>query len=400
MRNPLTGYTDPVRRPRYIMWTGVGLILLVALLFGSLAGTSTRWFCNDVCHMVHYDNEQQYYASTHSNISCLACHIPVNLDGVRFTAEKAEKLPDVWEVLTDSFHIPLNEASYIALSMPENQCTQCHNLKTRDPTPSEGIIIDHAVHSEADIACSICHNRVAHNQTPELKLPGNEYYEEFMSMTACFRCHTLTDSSPSEFTAPGTCSACHTPEFELKPPSHFEDGFYTEYGDSSGHAQLAAAEIEKVSAAEEYWAEVGPKLRDKGPKPISALLRIPRGEFLDLPPVAAVDECSTCHVKDTFCDGCHILEMPHPADFVEQHSALGDAQPDTCALCHNKTGDPALNATSCDQCHHSAGDPLQTWLSQHDESARATDILADCYTCHEELFCSVCHVRGVKPSRY
>ncbi|MDT8434640.1 MAG: cytochrome c3 family protein [Anaerosomatales bacterium] len=401
MRNPLSGFADPLRRPRYLVWSGVGVIVLLTVMMASLAGTSTRWFCNEVCHVVHYDNARQYEASTHSRISCLACHIPVNLDGLRFTAEKAEKLPDVWHVLSDSFHLPMNEASRIALTMPEGQCTQCHNLATREPTPTDGILIDHAVHSEAEIPCAICHNRVAHPEIFDLTLPGNEKHEDFMTMTACFRCHTLTDSSPGEFTAPGACSACHTPGFELMPGSHREDGFYTEYGDSSGHARMAAAEESTTAAAGEFWAEAGPKIREKRPMLLSRILRIPHGELTDLPPAGVVNECSTCHVMSVFCEGCHGVEMPHPASFTAEHAALGDADPEMCARCHNKTGDAALNDTACDQCHHPAGDPRVAWISEHDEAARATDdIRTDCYRCHEELFCSVCHVRGEKATRY
>lgn len=399
-RNPLAGFRDPARRPRYLVWSGAAIIILLTVIIVSLGATSTRWFCNDVCHVVHYDNALQYEASTHSEISCMACHIPANLDGLRFVVEKAEKLPDVWHVIAKTYHLPPNKDSYIALSMPEGQCTQCHNLQNRAATPTDGIIIDHAAHAEADVACAICHNRVAHPEIFELKLPGNEKHEDYMEMTACFRCHTLTDSSPSEFVAPGACEACHSAGFKLRPASHDVAGFYTENGDSSGHARMAAEEASKNAAAEASWTEVAPELRAKGPKLLSRLFRIPHGHFLELPPVATVNECGTCHVTKVFCEGCHGLEMPHPAAFVDGHAAAGDADPEMCARCHNKTGDVALNATACDQCHHPAGDPRKPWLGQHDDAARATDILSDCYRCHEEVFCSGCHVRGEKPSRF
>ncbi len=400
MRRLVRGFKDPITRPRFIVWTGVWIVVLGTVLVGSLIGTSTRWFCNEVCHVVHYDNQKQYWASTHSNVSCIACHIPPELDGVRFAAEKAEKLVDVWETVTGTFHMPLNEDSYIALSMPEYYCTQCHNLSNRTVTPSEGIFIDHEAHSTEGIACAICHNRVAHPEVFELELPGNEKHEDFMVMTACYRCHTLTGESPSDFVASGACGACHPPDFDLVPDTHMAADFFTPYGESAGHARMALAEERATAEARAYWAERGPELAAKRPKPISRLLRIPHGEFVDLPPVAAVNECETCHRTDVFCIGCHGYEMPHPADFAEQHSAAGDADPDGCALCHNKTGDPALNATACDQCHHPAGDPRQTWLAQHAQAARETDILTDCYACHQELFCSGCHVQGEAPTRY
>lgn len=399
-RNPFAGYRDPVRRPRYILWTGVWVVVTITVVIAALLGTSTRWFCNEVCHVVHYDNARQYWASSHSNISCIACHIPPNLDGVRFAAEKAVKLTDVFEVITGTFHMPLNPGSYLALAMPENQCTQCHNLANRPVTPSEGILIDHQIHSAEGIPCTICHNRVAHPEIFDLELPGNEKHEVFMTMTACFRCHTVTGDSVSEFTASGTCSRCHPAGFELVPPSHAEEDFFTPYGESRGHARLATAEETMNAQVMEEWEGLVPELRERRPDVISRAMAIPHGEFLELPPVATVNECATCHVTATFCLGCHGYEMPHPPGFIEQHPQLGDADLEGCAWCHNNTGDPGLNDTACDQCHHPAGDPRQPWLDQHSAAARATNISDDCYACHQELFCAVCHVRGAPETRF
>ena len=96
-------------------------------------------------------------------------------------------------------------------------------LANREVTPSEGILIDHDAHSEVGIACSWCHNRVAHPEDFELTLTHpetgepNEKHDDFMEMTACFRCHGLEDDA----NAPGACGKCHPADFELKPPSHF-----------------------------------------------------------------------------------------------------------------------------------------------------------------------------------
>ena len=59
--------------------------------------------------------------------------------------------------------LPLNGESEVALTMAEKQCTQCHNLETRNITTTPGIKIDHKIHTEKDIQCPECHNRVAHN---------------------------------------------------------------------------------------------------------------------------------------------------------------------------------------------------------------------------------------------
>ena len=393
----LAGFKDPLRRPRYIMWTGTVVLLLAAFVVTALGATSTYWFCADVCHNVQADTIIAYDRSTHSRVSCVACHMPVNADPATFLWKKAVSLIKIPPTLLGQYSQPLNEGSRVALSQKEmgsQYCTQCHALQNREVTPSPGIIIDHAIHEEAEIHCTVCHNRVAHVQDFELTLTDpqtgepNRKHEDFMLMTACFRCHTLTGESVSGIVATGACEACHTPDFELMPDNHNEEGFYTLYGESGGHAEMANADTAAYTLARADLEE---------PKTGDPMYR----QIQNLPPAAAVGYCQTCHVEQEFCGGCHGLEMPHPADFNEQHVALGDANPDMCARCHNTTGDPKLNATACDQCHHPAGDPRRPWLADHAEAAHASpDIIADCYSCHVEIFCSVCHVRGEKGSRF
>ena len=86
----LAGFKDPVRRPRYIIWTGVVLMLFAAFIVFALAFSSSRLFCAQVCHSVQDDSIFAYEASSHSEISCLACHIPVNANPIIFVIHKAE----------------------------------------------------------------------------------------------------------------------------------------------------------------------------------------------------------------------------------------------------------------------------------------------------------------------
>ncbi len=399
MRRLIGAFRDPQTRPRAIIWTLSVLVALVLLVVASLAITSTRWFCNEVCHTVHLDNARQYAASSHSEVSCLACHIPPELDGARFVLEKAEKLSDVWAVLTDSFEMPLNPGSHIALTMPTNQCTQCHNLETRDVSPGDGIRINHLAHEVAELNCAVCHNRVAHPEIYDLELPGNEKHEDFMTMSACFRCHTLTGESPGAYEATGDCAACHTPEFELRPPSHSEAGFYTERGESAGHAELAREEASATAEALAQWEDSAEEFRAKEPKLVSRLIRIPHGELIDVPPVGTINDCETCHVTAEFCVACHGMEIPHPADFVDGHAQTGAADPIACATCHNTSGDPGNDERVCDQCHHDQGDPAQQWFPQHPGVVKEQGA-EECFACHQELFCSSCHVRGEPSTPY
>ncbi|HET6497539.1 MAG TPA: NapC/NirT family cytochrome c [Coriobacteriia bacterium] len=397
-RRLIAGFKDPARRPRFIMWTGTGVFVLAVVVVAALGVTSTNWFCAVPCHVVQADTITSFERSSHSTLWCLSCHVPINQDPVSFVIKKVTTLPKLYKTVAQHYSQPLNADSSVALDQKQfgtEMCTQCHDLAKRTVTPSPGIIMDHAIHDEDGIHCTVCHNRVAHVQDFELVLRDpntgepSYFHENFMEMTACYRCHTLTGESVSGIVATGACEACHTPDFDLIPANHDEPGFYELYGDSSGHAEMAREDYEALTAAR---AELPPP---PGPDATDA------ERMAALPPVAAVGYCQSCHIEREFCDGCHGVEIPHPEGFAEDHVAPADANPASCALCHNETGDPALNATNCDQCHHPAGDPRIPWLDQHDEVSLApeTDIM-DCYQCHTELFCSGCHVRGVAPSRY
>lgn len=380
----LTGFTDPARRPRYIIWTGAVVLSMAAFVIVALGVTSTNWFCANGCHKVQDDTIMAFERSSHSELQCMACHMKVNADPIYFLLHKAEALGELYLTATGTYSLPLNPDSHVALSskyFAETQCTQCHDLSKRDVTPSAGIKIEHAVHSEADIHCTVCHNRVAHREDFELTLVDprtgepNRPHDDFMEMTACFRCHTLTDESPSDIMAPGACDACHPPGFDLKPANHGQDGFYEAFGDSSGHAMLAREDQERRRSAEDtHTAEEDSKAEEEG---------------LHLASVHSVGYCSTCHDESRFCFDCHGIIMPHPADFGVDHAEDGRARPEVCANCHAS----APGTDFCNDCHHKDSDPSRTWIAQHMDPVRATGAQA-CFDCHAPTYCAQCHVRG------
>lgn len=385
VRGFFSGYTDPVRRPRYIAWTAAGVIGLAAFVIAALGVTSTYWFCANGCHKVQDDTIIAYDRSPHSEISCMACHMPVNADPVTFLLHKAEALGELYLTATNKFHLPLNKGSHLALDgkhMGSKQCNQCHWLENRNVTPSKGIIIDHAVHEEAEIHCTVCHNRTAHVEDFELTLTDpntgepNQPHEDFMLMAACYRCHTTSGESVSGIVAPGECEACHTPGFDLKPANHDEPGFYEAFGESGGHAELANEDYAAYTAAREGLDE---------PHTDAPM----EEQLLHLPPVAAVGYCQTCHNEREFCDGCHGVQMPHPEGFEEDHGEDGKTRPEVCENCH--ASQPG--ADFCNDCHHGEIDPARTWIQQHMDPVRESGAQA-CFDCHAPTYCAECHVRG------
>ena len=133
----LAGFKDPIRRPRFIVWTGVAMLVAFSLFVIVLGGTSTRWFCANACHKVQDDLIASYEKGTHAQISCLACHEPVNANMVTFMLLKMKALGELYRATTNTYELPLNPGSALALNkeeMPTEQCTQCHS-SNRKVTP-------------------------------------------------------------------------------------------------------------------------------------------------------------------------------------------------------------------------------------------------------------------------
>jgi hypothetical protein len=357
----LAGFKDPVRRPRYLIWTAVAVMFLALFVVAAFGVTSTYWFCAEVCHKVQDDAIIAYDRSAHNKVSCMSCHEPVNANPITFAMMKAKALGELYYTVTGKYEIPLNAESHLAMNeeeMGSRQCTQCHNLDTRTITPSSGVIINHDVHEENEIHCTVCHNRTGHVEDFELTLtdpqtgqPAHKH-EDFMRMQGCARCHALDGKSELGKPAPGECATCHPADFPLKPENHTVAGFYALGGESSGH-----------------W-----KLKEEDP-----------------------EYCRICHNESVFCVDCHGVEMPHPADFVENHGEEGTANAASCAKCHAK-GTQATKPTGtlfCNGCHHKDGDPSKPWIPQHFDVVRKVGAEA-CFECHSPTYCAECHVRGAK----
>jgi len=391
----LAGFKDPVRRPRFIIWTLVTILVIAGVMIPVLGVTSTRWFCAESCHKVQDDTITAYQHSSHAQISCMACHMPVNANPIIFILHKAEALGELYMTVTNKFELPLNGESEVSLTMTPDKCTQCHSLATRVVTPSLGIKIDHDVHTASAVSCTICHNRVAHREDFQSTLtdPATgerpRKHDDFMKMTACFRCHGLEAGSP----APGTCSACHTTGFTLKPPSHLKSDFFPK-----GHGEMAneARKTVEETLKERGITAVTPEMKSEFE---AASKEGKNGVGEALVPVRAVNYCSTCHVE-TFCTNCHGTEMPHSAEFKRPkdvkdplgHPVLSKTIAKKCVVCH---GDNA-KTHFCDDCHHGKEvgvefDATKPWMIQHPVAVAKSGVKSCTDKCHSAKFCVDCH---------
>lgn len=378
----LAGFRDPVTRPRFIIWTGVVLIGLAAFVAIALAASSSRLFCAQVCHKVQDDAIIAYEKSSHSEISCLACHMPVNSDPFTFLLHKVEAgVSGGINTVGNTYETPLNEGSKLSLEkkyFSDPQCTQCHS-KNRKITPSAGIVIDHEAHTAKGITCTTCHNRIAHNEQGwDLTLKTVEgkpskKHPDYMNMMWCYRCHDLEGKK----TAPGACATCHTPDFPLKPANHLEAAFKTK-----GHAEMAVKDEEQMVERAHEAKKLGPKVEAKGGDP----------KLLE-----AVSYCGSCHVKEKFCNSCHGMEMPHPAEFkTKSHPELAKTKADKCVMCHEQE-----KTQFCNDCHHGKKvnwtfDKASPWIKQHAPAVVKNGVNPCLGACHDAKFCYDCHTK-LKP---
>ncbi|PKQ30296.1 MAG: hypothetical protein CVT60_00730 [Actinobacteria bacterium HGW-Actinobacteria-10] len=99
--------------------------------------------------------------------------------------------------------------------------------------------------------------------------------------------------------------------------------------------------------------------------------------------------CEICHGgdapnKNKFCTGCHVLEVPHPAEFKKFHSKTGKQQPQVCSNCHTFK-------ELCSDCHHAGAVDGRPWNQVHGGIVNNGGAGSCFEKCHKQDFCVACH---------
>ncbi len=101
-----------------------------------------------------------------------------------------------------------------------------------------------------------------------------------------------------------------------------------------------------------------------------------------------LQSCATCHPQG-YCARCHLVDVPHPADFGRTHGAASVANPTSCPTCH-------VQATFCDACHGMQMPHPQGFLQAHSKTAKSRQDVA-CKRCHSMTDCEQCHANHIHP---
>ncbi|MFZ3102432.1 MAG: cytochrome c3 family protein [Desulfitobacteriaceae bacterium] len=356
------------------------LVVLVTLFWGTFEKTSDNAYCSS-CHMM----KPEFYtwkASSHSKVDCVTCHVqPGVMKKVRY---KLFSVKEWYAALTGQYGIAIQSSNPI----PDATCNQCHNMKTRQVSPSGDLIIPHTKHEQLGVGCTKCHTGIAHGNIAEKRVTFQTDYgkwdesvgQRFMSdvkslrpnMDVCMNCHKVRK-------APVNCSTCH--KTAMTPSSHKEEAFK-----NGEHGKAAAKDLKYCDSCHSYMS--------KEPVVVSIENESKYKQFLSKDNGKALTMSVSDYAKaNTFCKDCHGKRPPsHNENFSQNHGVLADQNKNRCFTCHENRvlGNSPVTKVTCGTCHPSIH-YQHNWRPGHPiELPVKPQVTKLCYTCHTQV-CAKCH---------
>jgi nitrate/TMAO reductase-like tetraheme cytochrome c subunit len=361
-------------------------VLFLALFFAigglGLKATSSSDFCAS-CH----EMKPQFFtwkSSSHSEVECVSCHIEPGVENL--AKAKANGFVELYKKQTDTYLAPIKMPSLI----PDEACEKCHNMETRDVTPSGDIIIPHTKHKTEGIKCVECHSGTAHGKISDRKVTYKSDYGKWdeklgaalmddkkytsPQMETCMECHQARKATLE-------CKACH--ETTMVPKTHKAAEFK-----SGGHGKIQPSELKNCEKCHGYMSTEEYDLFKEDPS---------YTKFLNKDATEPVTVSVSQYAKtNTFCKECHGQKpVSHQIDsFMTKHGSLSkDTQ--KCMTCHESriTSDSPVTKVQCASCHPSSH--KDTWRDRHPFKVPANQKYdKTCLRCHVQKTCEKCHKTG------
>ena len=309
------------RRVAIIM---VALTALVAGMGVALTDTSDAAFCS-LCKNMG-PSVKYYKESSHSTVNCEQCHtVP---GPFFFLTAKMEALQEPISQLTGNWEAP------IIGHVDNSSCRRCHNDGQLFSVISKnGINISHKHLIEDGFQCIACHSTVAHGDS----VPAGS--RNYPTMDKCLVCHNNRYQAPDGTVAVAKCDLCHTQKnYSAKPDSHNSD-WLTTHGSLGILTTCTACHRSATACSRCHGGVVMPHEQQWLTGHGKAVKQVGRAA------------CSQCHDSKIYCNSCHQVQMPHPADFIGTHQVAAANSRQTCFNCHP--------VATCEACHnaHNSGDP-------------------------------------------
>jgi nitrate/TMAO reductase-like tetraheme cytochrome c subunit len=356
------------------------IILLFTVGFLGLETTSSSQFCAS-CH----EMKPEYYtwkASSHSEVDCVNCHTGSTKE--EYAKAKANGLVQVFKKATQTYTAPIRMPNQIE----DASCEKCHNISTRDVTPTGDLIIPHDKHKNKGIKCFQCHSGVAHGKIADRKMTYQSDYgewddtlgraamkdEKFIKpeMETCMKCHEARKVTTK-------CQACHTTG--MFPVTHKNQNFK-----NGKHGSHARKDLNDCNSCHSFMSTEEVEGFDK----ISTVRQFLQKDKKSNQTVS-VDEYAK---QNTFCKDCHSRKpTSHKNHFISNHGTLANQNKEKCIACHDiqNAGRSTVTNVTCASCHPSSHSN-KPWRNNHPVQLPPNQKLEQfCYTCHSEPMCSSCH---------
>lgn len=310
----------------FILASGALLFIVVAMI-GALTFTNQPIFCSS-CHKTMSPEYTTWQVSSHSQVSCVACHIKPGL--VNTLLHKMQTLKEPVLYFTGTWEKPIKPTEPV-----ENEnCLTCHSTN-RKFTVEGDLIIPHDKHEKAGILCVDCHSGVAHAKIYERGLTGEKsprqpedwteayaktvFTPDFTNpdMDTCIKCHHKKGK-------PVSCETCHKTIFT--PENHKNKVTW-----QKTHGLEAEKNIKSCQSCHDYGFE---------------------NKHIKLDNEAAAYAWS-----NNFCSKCHSKMPPgHNNTTWRNEHKFAEAQKGkkNCEACHrlnDKYPDAAPTNVSCSKCH-------------------------------------------------
>jgi len=296
---------------RLLLWVLLSL-LVVALIPGMIA---LAW--TPSCTSCHTDIQESILDNGHRDVACKSCHRPPTVLGRLGFNERV-----MYGMVLHA--IPVHRQS---LAVRRAQCESCHDIAASSMQGIQehnGLRINHE-RCATGIECTTCHGSIGH-------LRDGQWVQQY-SMDQCLRCHTRNVLNTED------CTACHAGRTRRTPvPNNGQSSVFAVVHGPNWRRAHGLGDQSTCSVCHGS-ADCA---RCHGP-----LVPHDRATILAAHgPVAkqSSEGCATCHDQTSFCDACHVVEMPHPSTFLKEHSTItGTVGNQVCANCHH--------VVDCDSCH-------------------------------------------------
>lgn len=183
---------------RFLLFTGVYILLFVIVLAGAAEYTSRPAFC-PTCHYME-SFYQSWRTSAHNKVDCVECHFEPGLTGV--IKGKLNGLVQIVSYVSSSYKKRKPWAE-----IPDNTCARsgCHEKQAFNDTTYDfkGIAFNHKHHLQElrrgkTLKCTSCHSQIVQGTHIEV------------TVSTCFNCHFKKSTDPEhKYDKLSNCTTCH-----------------------------------------------------------------------------------------------------------------------------------------------------------------------------------------------